>query len=132
MAGRQFGLYFAWSRPAEIGAVLGKLDNRFPSLFEFRRILWPEFEKLADPARFWRRVATDSGNQAKLQSSAAGPPERRRGVDVNLRSRKAVRGCRWATGPSRVRRCCCRPLRFLDDGPKIRRCGSHAVNRIIT
>jgi hypothetical protein len=52
MAGRQFGLYFAWSRAAETGADLGNLDNRFPSLFEFRRILWPVFERLADPARF--------------------------------------------------------------------------------
>lgn len=52
MASRRFGLYFAWSRPQEIGADLGMLDNRYPTLFEFRRILWPEFEQLRDPARF--------------------------------------------------------------------------------
>jgi hypothetical protein len=52
MASRQFGLYFAWSRPQEIGAHLGVLDNRFPTLFEFRRLLWPEFEHLRDSARF--------------------------------------------------------------------------------
>lgn len=52
MGSRRFGLYFAWSRPQEIGAPLGILDNRFPTLFEFRRILWPEFEHLQDSARF--------------------------------------------------------------------------------
>lgn len=51
MTGRQFRLYFAWSRPAELGAELGNIDNRFPALFEFRRILWPEFAALADPVR---------------------------------------------------------------------------------
>jgi hypothetical protein len=52
MLPRQFGLYFSWGRPSEIGAELGSLDNRFPTLYEFRRILWPEFEMLADAARF--------------------------------------------------------------------------------
>ncbi|WP_296710340.1 hypothetical protein [Rhodoblastus sp.] len=52
MKSRRFGLYFAWSRPREIGANLHVLDNRYPTLFEFRRILWPEFEQLRDPARF--------------------------------------------------------------------------------
>ena len=52
MAPRRFGLYFAWSRPQEIGADLGMLDNRYPTLFEFRRILWPEFEQLRDAQHF--------------------------------------------------------------------------------
>src|SRR4051812_7847688 len=52
MATRRFGLYFAWSRPQEIGADLAVLDNRYPTLFEFRRILWPEFEDLRDSRRF--------------------------------------------------------------------------------
>lgn len=52
MASRRFGLYFAWSRPDEINADLGVLDNRYPTLFEFRRILWPEFEQLRDRRRF--------------------------------------------------------------------------------
>jgi len=46
MAGRKFGLYFAWNRPREINASLDVLDNRFPTLFEFRRLLWPHFEQL--------------------------------------------------------------------------------------
>lgn len=56
MASRRFGLYFAWSRPQETGADLGILDNRYPALFEFRRILWPEFEHLQDPARFHQGI----------------------------------------------------------------------------
>jgi hypothetical protein len=52
MAGRQFALYFSWNRTAELGADLGQLDNRYPALFEFRRMLWPEFERLADPGKF--------------------------------------------------------------------------------
>jgi hypothetical protein len=52
MTSRRFGLYFAWSRPHEIGADLAVLDNRYPTLFEFRRILWPEFEQLRDAQRF--------------------------------------------------------------------------------
>ncbi len=52
MVGRRTALYFAWSRPDEIAAPLGVLNDRFPALFELRRITWPRFEHLADPARF--------------------------------------------------------------------------------
>jgi hypothetical protein len=57
MPGRRFALYFAWSRPLEIGANLGTLENRFPSLFEFRRALWPAFEKLKESTRFDQGIA---------------------------------------------------------------------------
>jgi hypothetical protein len=50
--GRQIAMYFAWDRPAEIGAPLGVLENRFPALFEVRRLFWPQYERLADPERF--------------------------------------------------------------------------------
>jgi hypothetical protein len=40
-------MYFAWDRPAEIGAPLGELDNRFPALFEVRRLFWPAYEALS-------------------------------------------------------------------------------------
>lgn len=50
MKPRRFGLYFAWSRPKELGQELSILDNRFPTIFEFRRILWPEFERLKELA----------------------------------------------------------------------------------
>jgi hypothetical protein len=52
MAGRQVALYFAWSRPDEIAAPLVVLEDRFPALFELRRLLWPRFEQFADPAKF--------------------------------------------------------------------------------
>jgi hypothetical protein len=48
MAGRHFELYFSWSRPAEVNAELGILENRYPTLFELRRATWPEFESLKD------------------------------------------------------------------------------------
>jgi hypothetical protein len=52
MAGRQVALYFAWSRPDEVAAPLGILEDRFPALFELRRMFWPRFEQFADPAAF--------------------------------------------------------------------------------
>jgi hypothetical protein len=52
MAGRQVALYFAWSRPDEVAAPLGVLEDRFPALFEVRRLSWPRFEQFADPAAF--------------------------------------------------------------------------------
>ncbi len=57
MAGRQVALYFAWSRPDEVAAPLGVLEDRFPALFELRRMSWPRFEQFADPARFDQGVA---------------------------------------------------------------------------
>jgi hypothetical protein len=45
-------LYFAWSRPDEIAAPLGVLEDRFPALFELRRLFWPTLEKFADAGRF--------------------------------------------------------------------------------
>jgi hypothetical protein len=52
MAGRQVALYFAWSRPDEVAAPLGTLEDRFPALFELRRMFWPRFEQFADPVKF--------------------------------------------------------------------------------
>jgi hypothetical protein len=43
-------MYFAWDRIAETTAPLGELDNRFPSLFEVRRLFWPAYEALAHAA----------------------------------------------------------------------------------
>ena len=56
MTSRRFGVYFAWSRPLEIGAELGILENRFPTLFELRRALWPVFEQLRDPSQFHQSI----------------------------------------------------------------------------
>jgi hypothetical protein len=41
MLGRQVALYFAWSRPDEVSVPLGVLEDRFPALFEVRRLFWP-------------------------------------------------------------------------------------------
>ncbi len=57
MAGRRIALYYAWSRPGEIGAPLAVIENRFPTLFESRRMLYPRFEELSDPNRFDQSVA---------------------------------------------------------------------------
>lgn len=52
MTNRKVAVYYAWSRPDEIGAPLSVIENRFPTLFESRRMLYPRFEELSDPARF--------------------------------------------------------------------------------
>jgi hypothetical protein len=52
VAGRHVALYFAWSRPDEVAAPLGILEDRFPALFELRRTFWPRFEQFADPRQF--------------------------------------------------------------------------------
>ena len=41
-------LYFAWSHPAEAGAPLTVIDDRFPAVFELRRLFYPKYEGLAD------------------------------------------------------------------------------------
>jgi hypothetical protein len=49
---RRVGVYYAMSRPAEITAPLAVIENRFPALFESRRMLYPRYAELADPDRF--------------------------------------------------------------------------------
>ena len=48
---RRVAMYFSWDRTAEAAAPLGSIDNRFPALFEVRRLFWPHYEALADPQR---------------------------------------------------------------------------------
>ena len=57
MAGRKVVLYYAWSRPGEIGAPLDVIENRFSTLFESRRMGYPRYEELSDPSRFDQSVA---------------------------------------------------------------------------
>jgi hypothetical protein len=57
MTGRRVAIYYAWSRPGEVGAPLPVIENRFPALFESRRMLFPRFEELADPTRFDQSIA---------------------------------------------------------------------------
>jgi hypothetical protein len=47
MSGRRFTVYFAWDKSREADRPLGKLDNRFPALFEVRRAAWPGLEELS-------------------------------------------------------------------------------------
>jgi hypothetical protein len=45
-------IYYAWNRQAETGAPLGVIENRFPALFESRRMLYPRYSELSDPALY--------------------------------------------------------------------------------
>jgi hypothetical protein len=57
MRGRQVLLYFAWSRPGEISAPLEVIDDRFPAVFELRRLFYPKFEPLSDRGKFDQGIA---------------------------------------------------------------------------
>jgi hypothetical protein len=57
MTGRKIVVYYAWSRPGETGAPLEVIENRFPTLFESRRMVYPRFEELSDPNHFDQGVA---------------------------------------------------------------------------
>jgi fructose-specific phosphotransferase system component IIB len=57
MSDRQLLLYFSWSRPEETGAPLVDIDDRFPAIFELRRIFYPKFEGLSDPAQVDQSIA---------------------------------------------------------------------------
>jgi len=52
MGARKLAFYCAWHRSAETGAPIEILDNRFPALFESRRMLYPKLAELSDPSRF--------------------------------------------------------------------------------
>ncbi len=57
MTNRKVAVYYTWSRPGEINAPLAVIENRFPALFEVRRMLYPRFEELSDPGRFDQTIA---------------------------------------------------------------------------
>jgi hypothetical protein len=57
MRGRRVLLYFAWSRPAETGASLTVIDDRFPGIFELRRLFYPKFERLSDSGKVDQGIA---------------------------------------------------------------------------
>lgn len=57
MRGRRVLLYFAWSRPAETGAPLAVIDDRFPAIFELRRLFFPNFEQLSDRDKIDQGIA---------------------------------------------------------------------------
>jgi hypothetical protein len=57
MYGRRVLLYFAWSRPAETGAPLAVIEDRFPAVFELRRLFYPKFERLLDRGHIDQGIA---------------------------------------------------------------------------
>ncbi|MDM9627799.1 hypothetical protein QTL95_18055 [Rhizobium sp. S152] len=57
MVNHEVAIYYAWDRASEVEAPLGVIENRFPSLFETRRILFPHYEELADPETFDQGIA---------------------------------------------------------------------------
>jgi hypothetical protein len=48
MSTRRVLLYFTWSHPAETSAPLTVIEDRFPAIFELRRLFYPNFEPLSD------------------------------------------------------------------------------------
>jgi hypothetical protein len=47
MNSRRVLLYFTWSRPAETSAPIAVIEDRFPAIFELRRLFYPKFEHLS-------------------------------------------------------------------------------------
>ena len=52
MTERKFILYFSWSRYLEVSSPLEILENRYPTLFEFRRAIYPHYENFADSEKY--------------------------------------------------------------------------------
>ena len=57
MRSRQVLLYFAWSRRAETSAPLAVIDDRFPAVFELRRLFYPKFEGLSNAGKVDQGIA---------------------------------------------------------------------------
>jgi hypothetical protein len=57
MIERHVLVYYAWSRPGENGAPLHVIEDRFPALFESRRMGFPRFHEFSDPHRFDQSIA---------------------------------------------------------------------------
>jgi hypothetical protein len=57
MRGRKVLLYFCWSRPAETAAPLAIIEDRFPAVFELRRLFYPKFEYLSDRSKIDQGIA---------------------------------------------------------------------------
>jgi hypothetical protein len=70
MTGRRVIVYYTWSKPEEVNAPLEIIENRFPTLFESRRMLYPTFENLSDPAHFDQSVAGFLDNILKRNFAA--------------------------------------------------------------
>jgi hypothetical protein len=56
---RRVSIYMSWSYPAEAGRDPSTLDNRFSTMTEVRRVLWPDYEapEWSDPQQFQQGIA---------------------------------------------------------------------------
>jgi hypothetical protein len=56
---RRISVYIAWSYPAEANRDVTVMDNRFSTMTEVRRALWPEYEspRFADPKMFQQGIS---------------------------------------------------------------------------
>ena len=43
---RRFSVYWTWSYPWEANRDITEMDNRFSTMTEVRRVLWPNFESI--------------------------------------------------------------------------------------
>jgi hypothetical protein len=88
-------MYFAWDRTAETEAPRSDLNNRFPALYELRRLFWPRYEALADApggqdiegylqAIFFRNYAAFAEHAATLTGHPVDQLERRTATGETL------------------------------------------------
>ncbi len=56
---RRLSVYVSWTYPGEAGRPPTELDNRFSTMTEVRRVLWPAYEEpqWSDPLRFMQGIA---------------------------------------------------------------------------
>ena len=56
---RRFSVYISWSYPGEANRDVTIMDNRFSTMTEVRRVVWPSFEtpQYADPLLFQQGIA---------------------------------------------------------------------------
>ncbi len=55
---RRVSVYISWSYPGEANRNLAELDDRFSTMTEVRRVLWPAYEvpRFADPLQFQQGI----------------------------------------------------------------------------
>lgn len=56
---RRVSVYVSWSYPGEANRDVTEMDNRFSTMTDVRRVLWPEYEtpRFADPRMFQQGIA---------------------------------------------------------------------------
>ncbi|EPX57252.1 hypothetical protein D187_007006 [Cystobacter fuscus DSM 2262] len=55
---RRVSVYISWSYPGEANRDVTEMDNRYSTMTEVRRVLWPEYEspRFADPSMFQQGI----------------------------------------------------------------------------